>query len=145
MAQSTIGIALLFVLVLQALMFMASTAMAELNPGSEFYHLDGTIASGFNIGNTTSPMLNTDGITESLPSSEGSISPTTGNFFTDSFGSIKRWFVDLPGINYVYGIVMAPYNIVKMMGLPGEASFAIGSIWYGISIFLIVAFFWGKE
>lgn len=139
--------ALTFVLTMNVLLFLAQAAVIELNPSNTegFYNSEGSMIDGFNDGNTSDPRLNKDRIISSLPEAEGSVSPETGNFFTDTFSSIKRWFTGLPGLNYIYGIVMAPYNMLKAMHLPGAFVFAIGSFWYGLTVFLIIAFFWGKE
>ena len=89
--------------------------------------------------------LNISNIIGELPTAESSVDVTTGNIFTDTFSSIKGWFLDLPGVNMVVGIVKAPYNILKAMNISEEISFALGIFWYSISLFLIIAFFWGRE
>lgn len=145
--MSNLTVALVFVLSVNAILFMAQASVMDLNPDSDgFYNADGTLISNFAKDNDVdNPIIDTDEITANLPEAEGSLSPETGNFFTDSFSSIRRWFTSLPGINYIYGITMAPYNMLKAMNLPGAFVFGIGSLWYGITLFLIVAFFWGKE
>lgn len=145
--MSNLTVALVFVLTVNALLFLAQASVMDLNPDGEgFYNAEGSLISNFAENNdVNNPVLNKEKIVNSLPEGEATISPETGNLFTDTFSSVKRWFTGLPGINYIYGIVMAPYNMLKAMNLPNAFAFAIGSLWYGVTLFLIVAFFWGKE
>jgi len=144
--MANLTIALVFVLVVNALLILCSTAVDDINPGSLFYNMDGSCIDSFNAGGTDDPYLDSEGIPDYYPESEGSVEPTSGEgFFTDLFGSIKNWAVSLPGISHVYCIVMSPYNMLKLMNLPEMFNFVIGALWYGLTIFLIVAFFWGRD
>lgn len=139
-------VALVFVLTLNILMFLSQTAITEINPdGTVFFNCEGSMLKTFDkeqcIG--TNYVLDDSGITGELPQSEGAISPTTGNFFTDVVSSIKDWFTTLPGINYLYAMLSAPYNLLKNIGAPGALSFALGTLWYGVTFFLVVSFIWG--
>lgn len=88
-------------------------------------------------------VLDDSAITEGLPSTSGSISPTTGNFFTDVISSIKGWITSIPGINYLYAMLTAPANLFKNMGIPNAAAWALGTLWYGVTFFLVASFIWG--
>lgn len=136
-----LSVAFVFVVILQALMFLVASATADLNPSSQFYNPEGSLISRADAGGY---VLDTEAILSGFPEGEGSISPTTGNFFTDSFASIKRWFTSLPGINYVYALVMAPYNLLNLMHLPVAFVFGIGTMWYLFAIFITIIFFWGR-
>ncbi len=139
--------ALTFVMVLNILMWLSQVAMLDLNPeGTVFYHKEGTLLGEFdkNKGQGT-PELDDSGLASDLPSAEENISPTTGNIFTDAFSSIKEWFSRTTGINYLYGIIKAPYNVLKAMMLPAEIVYAFGTLWYALTLFLVIAFFWGRE
>ncbi len=117
----------------------------DLNPdGPRYYNRNGTLIESFNVGGADNPVLDTQAIGSSLPESEGTISATTGNLFTDTFASIRNWFAKKTGIAYLYGIVSAPYNMLKAMHLPNAFVYALGTFWYGITFCLIVSFFWGK-
>ena len=144
--MGNLTIALVFVLTLNVLMMLAQASIMDLNPeGPEFYNRDGTILESFNTGELgDDPVLDTQAITDNLPEAEGTISATTGNLFTDTFASIRNWFAKTTGLAYLYGIVSAPYNMLKAMHLPNAFTYAIGTLWYGITFFLIVSFFWGK-
>lgn len=139
--------ALIFVLFVNVFLWLSQVAVMELNPDSSgFYNPEGSLIAGFDsTGDLENPSLDKEGIPANLPTGEGSVSPETGNFFTDLFASIKSWFISTPGISYIYGVVMAPYNMLSAMGVPEAFRFIIGGFWYGLTIFLIVAFFWGRE
>lgn len=145
--MGNLTIALVFVLTLNVLMYMTQVAILDINPNApQFWTNEGTILENFDkTGGTGEPVIDSDNVMGDLPAGEGSVSPTTGNLFTDVFSSIKRWVAQKTGIAYITGIVLAPYNILKSMGLPNSFVFAMGSLWYGVTFFLVVSFFWGRE
>ena len=145
--MGNLTMALVFVLVLNVLMFLGQASVMNLNPeGTQFHNREGTMLESFNKGELDEdPVLDTQSTTDSLPEAEGTISATTGNLFTDTFASITNWFAKKTGLAYLSGIVSAPYNMLKAMNLPNDFVYAMGTLWYGLTLFLIVAFFWGKE
>ena len=135
--------AVLLVLGLNLIMFLVGAAMADLG-GVNPFNEDLNILTKFNAG--------TNG-TYDLPSDPGgqipgggatSISPDTGNVFTDTFTSIKSWFVDTLGLGWILSILQGPKVILTAIGLPLAAAWALASLWYGITLFIIVAFIWGR-
>lgn len=142
--MANLTIALVFVLAANALLVLANASVEDMNPAISYYNLDGACIGKF--GDAETLIIDGESIPGYFPESEGSVEPTSGEgFFTDLFGSIKNWAVSLPGISHVYCIVMSPYNMLKIMGLPEMFNFVIGALWYGLTIFLIVAFFWGRD
>jgi len=139
--------ALSFVLILNVLMFLVQAAILDLNPdATNFFTNEGTLLSNFDANNNNGTyVLDTEGVADHLPTAEGSVSPTTGNLFTDMFSSMKTWFAETTGLSYLMGIVSAPYNLLKSMNLPNAFVFAIGSLWYALTLFLLIAFFWGRD
>lgn len=139
--------ALSFVMILNVLMWFGQLSMIELNPDSTvYYHCEGTLLENFDKNNCVgTPELDESDLGSVLPSAEENISPETGNIFTDMFSSIKDWFSDITGLKYLYSILKAPYNILKAMHLPAEIAFGLGSIWYAVTLFLVIAFFWGRD
>ena len=136
-------IALVFVMVVNVLMFVSNVAILDLNPdGPKFYNCKGSVMQGFGSDCSNTSVLNSD-IASQLPSSQ-SIEVST-NPFTDIFNNALGWFIGLPGINYIVAIASSPYNIIKAIGLPNELTTALGILWYGITLFCIVAFLWGRE
>lgn len=144
--MGNLTLALVFVLTLNVLMMLAQASIMDMNPdGTQFYNREGTLLESFNKGELDGdPILDTQSTTGVLPEAEGTISATTGNLFTDTFASIKNWFAKQTGLAYLSGIVSAPYNMLKAMHLPNAFVYAMGTLWYGITLFLIVSFFWGK-
>lgn len=139
-------IAFVFAIVLNVMMFLSQTAMSETNPQSiTFYNFDDSLLDNYDIGNESNRQIYVDDLNNQLPTGEGSINPETGNYFTDIFSSIKSWIADKTGIKYVKGMLTAPYNLLKAMGLPNNFSFAIGVLWYSITLFLTIQFFWGRD
>jgi len=135
----------IFVVLLNVLMFFSQTAMLSINPsGSVCYHVEGSV-----IGETMSSQGNmstsqTDALAD-LPSSAGTVvTGETTSVFTDIFNNILGWFKSAPGIKYVYGVVSAPYNILKCLNLPSEFVVGIGTLWYLVSLLVLVAFLWGR-
>jgi hypothetical protein len=137
-----LAIALLVVLAIDVMFFMGQTAITDINPtGIEFYNYEnGSVIGSFDKGGY---VLEND-VKAKLPDSEGSVNPETGNIFTDTFNSIKDWFVDTTGIGYVIDIVNAVPNFLKSLGFPVAFSFALGALWHAMTLFLIVAFMWGR-
>lgn len=143
--MGNLTVAFTFVMILNVLLFLSQVAIIELNPdGTVFFNCEGSMLKTYDKNSCSGTyVLDDSEITNQLPQSEGAISPTTGNFFTDVVSSITDWFTTLPGINYLYAMVSAPYNLLKNMGAPAAIAFALGALWYGLTFFLIVAFIWG--
>lgn len=75
-----------------------------------------------------------------------SVSPEerTG-FFTDIFSTMTKWIQDKLGINYIIGVLRAPYNFLTALHLPKEFVWGIGSLWYGLTLFLIISWLLGRD
>lgn len=136
-------VALVFVMTVNVLMWLSNVAILDLNPaGPNFYNCEGSIIQGLTSDCTNTSVLNND-IASQLPSAQN-IEVST-NPFTDIFNSALGWIKGLPGINYLVTIVSSPYNIIKALGLPNQLTVGLGVIWYGITLFCITAFLWGRE
>lgn len=146
--MSNLTVGMVFVSLVTAFMWLSQVAILDLNPdGSVFYNCSSaTLLSSFDKNNCGGTLiLDNDEVQSKLPAGEGAIEPSSNNIFTDSFASIKNWFIETTKLNYVYAILSAPYNLLKAMHLPNEFSFIIGTLWYCLNLFLIVAFFWGRD
>ena len=107
--MGNLTIALIFVITLNVLMFLSQSVIIELNPEAPiFWTNNGTMLSSIDKGGH---VLDTEQIKADLPSGEGAISPETGAFYTDTFSSKRAWWTKIPGLEYLYKIVSAPYNI----------------------------------
>lgn len=139
--------AIIIVACIDLMLFLGQIAVLDLNPDStSVFSCKGNflgIADAYGCQGT-SYSLNSSNSGAYLPSTGSSVSPTTGNIFTDSFTTLKNWFVDGTGLGFFYSVLTAPYNFLTAIGLPNAFVFAIGSLWYLINIFLIIGWFMGR-
>lgn len=143
--MTNMTVATVFVVVLNVLMFLCQTAMLNINPdGSMCYNVKGSLI-GETMQSQGNMSVSETSALEELPGSQGTVTIGDAIGFTDIFNNILGWFKSAPGIRYVYGVVSAPYNILKCMSLPAEFVVAIGTLWYLVSLLVLVAFLWGRE
>lgn len=139
--MGNISTALVIVLAINVMLFLGQAAVLGLNDGGTVYYDDsGDLISGFN-NNYTLPN-NPDDL---IPSAESSVNPETGNIFTDTFSASRSWILEATGLSYIINLLGAPANFLSSIGLPREFAWAIGSLWYGVTLFLIVAFILGRD
>ena len=144
--MSNTTFALVFVLCVNVILFLAQAAIDDINPGGDFYNCEGSLLSKFDAGNCSgSTHTLADGSPISLLPSAEPIEAGDGGLFTDIFGSIKTFFTDTLGLGYLSDMISAPKRFLSVMGLPDAFAFAIAALWYGITLFLIVSFFWGRD
>lgn len=141
-----VSTALAVVLAVNVMLFLGQLGVSAIaqdelnNTGSIFYTYDGSLMSDFDTGSNYT--LNQD-IASKLPDNEGSISPETGSFFTDMFSTMKNWFLETTGFKYVFAIVNAVPNFLKIIIPIQEVSFALGFFWHVLTLFLVVSFIRG--
>ena len=139
----------IMVLAVNAMLFMSQAALISIDPNTATnlnYDRGGQIIETFNNGNSTNPSLNTANSSSYLPTGSGSISPTTGNIFTDIFSTMTSWINGAAGLgSFLLKVLSAPYSFLQMMGLPQWFTFSVGSMWYALSLFLLVSFFFGRQ
>ena len=136
--------AFIFVMVVNVLMWFSQLSMINISAAdaTQYYNCSSNILANFGDCETYAIDQNVE---DHLPSSGGSVAPSTGNIFTDIFNNILSWIKGIPGVNYVYAMVTAPATLLGAIGLPGEIAFGLGVLWYGLSLFFLVAFLWGRE
>ena len=133
---------LLLVLAVDGFLYMGQVASLDVNPvATNYYNYDGSLLAQNDAGNYTL----SQNITTSLPTGTASVSPDTGNFFTDIFATTKTWLLDSTGLSYIISIVNALPNFLKAIGLPSVFVFIVGSIWHSFTIFSIVLLLLGKD
>lgn len=145
--MGNLTIATIFIVLVNVLMWFSTIAMLEINPDGTFcYNLEGSIIDNTVTSSGNYSVLDNE-IIDHLPTSEGvTISPTSTSIsFTDIFNNILGWFKSAPGIKYIYGVVAAPYNILKCMNLPNLFVAGIGTIWYLVTLLVLIAFMWGRD
>jgi hypothetical protein len=146
--MASLGTALSIVLGVNIMLWLGQVAILDLNPqATVFYSCTDSIIGSFEASNcaSTTYILNDSNPQGQLPTGGSTINVGNGNIFTDTFSSITSWFAKSTGLNYIYNILAAPANFLKALGVPNEFSFAIGAFWYGFTLFIIVAFFFGRD
>lgn len=129
------------VMVLNLLLFLGQASVLEINAdANNFYNCEDSLFDTLSKDGCTAetPQLDTDSFQNQLPTGAGAVSETTGNPFTDLFNTLKSWFLDVTGLKYVLAILSAPYNALAIIGLPQVFIYALGTFWYGITLFLII-------
>ncbi len=142
MGAFEVDLMLAVVLAVNVMLFLGQVAVCDVNPSSctRFYSVDNNLLSKYDSGNYTV----SEEVVSGLPQSGGSVSPTTGNTFTDTTSTAKSWLLQIPGIDILLGVVNAVPNFLKAIGLPPAFVFAVGAFWYLLTFFLIVAWLLGK-
>lgn len=147
--MSNILTALIIVISINVMLMLSQAAVLEVNPNAQvFYHGNGSIVCNFETNNCAGGtyQLNDQNPSAQLPSGTGSVSPTTGNLFTDSYTTLKNFFIGVgTGITYLFAILGGPYYFLSILGLPTVITFALGGLWYGITVLLVIAFLMGRN
>lgn len=146
--MSNLTTALIVVMSINLMLFLGQAAVLNINPeGPHFFDCKGSMIGSLdqNGCNGQSYVLNDTDPANRLPSGVSSVSPETGNIFTDPFTTLKSWFLDTLGLRYLVQLLSAPMNFLSAIGLPNAFAFAVGALWYGITLFLIVAFLIGRD
>lgn len=139
--------ATIFVISLNVLMWFCQIAIYDINPtGPTMYNLEGS-PIGETITSQGNASVVQNDVLSDLPSSAGTVITTDSStsIFTDIFNNVLGWMKSTPGVKYAYGIVSAPYNILKAMNLPNEFIVGIGTLWYLVTFFVLISFLWGRD
>jgi len=143
--MGNLTIATIFIVALNVLMFLSQTAMTNINPGGTMcYSNDGSVIAETMAGQGDGSVMTGDAMSD-LPTGAGTVEVAESGGFTDVFNNILNWFKSAPGIKYVYGVISAPYNILKCMNLPSAFVVAVGTLWYMVSLLVLVGFLWGRD
>lgn len=136
-----LDIALAVILAINMFFFLGQTAITEINPeGQTFFNYEDSMLGDFDMGNYT---LDED-VSGKFPQSESNVNPTTGNIFTDPFGTIKTWLFDNTAVKYLTGIVNAVPNFLKSLGLPPQIVWVLGAFWHGLTLFILIGWSLGR-
>lgn len=144
--MSNLTTALTIILAINVMFIVGQIAVNEIAEEEFiFYNCEGSIHSELGTCNGTYA-LNTGDSVNLLPSGEStSVDEETGSVFTDAFTGIKTWLLESLGLKYVVQILSTPYDIMIAIGLPSSFAFAVGGLWYGVTLFLLLAFLFGRE
>ena len=136
--MGNLTIATTFIVIINVLMWFSTLGMLAANPdGTMCYNLEGSIIEQVTLENGT--IVNPD-VMSDLPETSGSIST-----YSDPFGVIGTWLKSIPGVRYIYSVITAPYNILKCMGMPNEFVVGVGTIWYIITLLVVVGWWMGRD
>lgn len=142
--------ALLIVLAVNLIFFLGQAAIADLGTdigtSNEFYNAQGSLLcqSDANHCAGTNYVLDSGNPTGDLPTGEV-VEAGDGSLYTDTFSSIKGFFTTLgKGLSYMTQLLSGPYQFIKLLGMPDAFSWAVAGMWYLFTLFVIIAFFWGR-
>lgn len=139
--MSKVATGLLITLTINMFLFLGQLAFESVNPSARIFDRTTTLLNDADAGGY---VIN-QSISGNLPASEASVSPTTGNVFTDLFTSIKGWILDSTGAKYIVAFLFAVPNFLKAMSLPGAFTFVVSAFWYSYNFFLLLMFLWGDR
>ena len=125
---------------INVILFMVQISSDKINPdSSSLYTYEGSFMQDYDSGDYILNQ-NESGI---IPTSEGSVSPTTGNLFTDVFASVKNWFSNSLGGKYFTQLLWGIPNILKSLSIPSEIAFALGVFWHTLTVISFIVFLKG--
>lgn len=145
--MSNLTTALLIVLSINAMFILGQFAVNNVTDGdATFYNCSGTIHAELGTCSGGTYALNSADSIALLPSGEStSVNEETGNIFTDAFTGLKNWLLTVSGLKYVVQILSTPYVILLAIGLPPAFAFAVGGLWYGMTLFLLLSWLFGRD
>lgn len=126
------------------MLFITQEAMVNLNPDSPIRWLNESQGNMIAQFDSTGQKTLDENITGGFPTGQASTSPTGTGQDWDVFSKVSEWLKGTWGVKWIYGIVTAPYYVLKYI-LPQSLAFTIGAIWYGITFMLIIAFIFGRD
>lgn len=129
------------------MLFIGQQAIIDTNPNAaQFFDCQSSILSQAEASgcNNTGYVLTSRNATDSLPGLTQRVSSDQSSIWTDIFDSIKTWLLDTTGLSFLFNIIAAPYTILEMTNLPAALIFPLAAIWYLYTLFLLIAFMWGR-
>jgi hypothetical protein len=138
---------LLIIICIDILLVAGQFAVTGINPDStlSFIHLNSTLVGSddWNIGNSTTPVLNQNASSDFLPSSINPVNADTGGTtFTDTISTIKNWIVTIPKI--LISLLFAPIVYLSALGIPSAFTYLLGAGWFLFNLFIIIKFITGR-
>jgi len=136
-----------FILTMNVSFFLADQGMQSVqadidntkSPNSLF-DKDASMMADFDKGNYTlsDPILPDDVDAESVSSD------SEGNFFTDTWKTLKNGFSSVSQLGWVLKMANSIPSFLSKIGLPLAFVWAIGFLWHGLFIFLLVLVLTGR-
>ena len=146
MSNLTSGIVI--AMCINLVLFFANSAISGVTGQANSLYTpgQGDIICQYDSGNCEdgSYSITADSPSSFLPSVEATVSPTTGNIFTDTVSSLTRWIRDIPGVKHAMNFVFAPIQFMNALHLPDYIIFGLGAFWYVIMIDLLTSWIFGR-
>jgi len=135
--------AFMIVMCLNLLMMLTQASILAIGSGdptaqgSIYFNCKGTLLGSYTsdctkLANSQNPITN-------MPQ-QSSIPSSSGGAFSDITSVILGWFASIPGLNYVLSIGLAFSTILNAMNLPTAFIVIVSGAWYGLTIWLSIAF-----
>ena len=130
--------ALVIVLGVNLLLWSASGQLHEMNPDIKaFYSGEGGILENYNMNSSRN-------VYSELPSADA-VEDTSGALYTDTYGSFINWLAQVPGIGAIVKPLLAPYNFLRISGIPEEIANTIAAMWYLVTFLLLILVATGRN
>lgn len=141
--MSGVGKGFLIMLCINVVLFFFQVAVNDINPGGAptVLNYGGSPISQFDAGGYEL----SQNTTALLPGAASSVSPTTGNIFTDTYTTLKSWITGNPIVNFLAGFFLAVPDFLKSIGLPLEIRYGISALWYGFGVLLLISYSFGRD
>lgn len=133
---------LVIMLMVDVILLLGNIAIDDLNPsGQDYFRYDQSFIKDVDTGDYN---LNQTAYNNVIPQTESGIT-TEGNLFTDIFRTVKGWFNPITGAwNYFIRFLGGPVSYLVDIGAPSVLVFAIGSLWYLLTLFLLMSYLFGR-
>lgn len=133
---------LIIMLIMDVLFLFVNSAVTDLNPArSNYFRYNQSFISDVDSGGFK---LNQTAYNNVIPETESGVT-TTGNMFTDVFRTIKGWFSPLgKAWNFFIRFLGGPITYLVDMGAPSIVIFGLGSLWYLMSLWLLLMLLFGR-
>lgn len=91
-------------------------------------------------------VVDTSNLNTRIYTSNTGVTTEEGNVFTDTVNDLKNWFIEnTPALNYAINFVGAPATFLNVVHAPKELSFAVGGLWFIMTIAIIVMIITGRN
>ena len=128
--MSNLTNALLVVLCINAMLFIGQASINAMG-GSEMFYDQST-----GTCTTLDP-------SDSLPDTSQSVDPDTGLSYTDDYSTGSNWLKN--NGKCTSSIANAPANFMRYLGTPVIFNYAVETLWYLLTLFLLVSWLLGRD
>jgi hypothetical protein len=148
-STDNITLALILIASISLVFVLVQMSITDINPdsGMVFYNCSNDfLSNSFTASECTAggefAMRNPDGSFPTPPT--GTVSPSTGNIFSDTYLTAQKWLLESTGLGYVGDLLSAPKNFLVSIGVPNAVAFLFAAMWYMLMLFLLVSWLLGR-